>query len=95
MEVILIEGKILDKKLPFQISYFSDNVGKISGYDRYDLLDQDFLKSRIHPEERKESLCNKIGLGNCFLRKNKLNCLISTKKSIYIVNNQICGVKKH
>ena len=56
MEVILIEGKILDKKLPFQISYFSDNVGKISGYDRYDLLDQDFLKSRIHPEERKESL---------------------------------------
>ena len=25
MEVILIEGKILDKKLPFQISYFSDN----------------------------------------------------------------------
>lgn len=56
MQIILIEAKILKEDQPFQICYFSDNIGKITGYDRFDLLDHDFLQSRIHPDDQSESI---------------------------------------
>ena len=56
MQIILFEAKILKQDQPFQICYFSDNIGKITGYDRFDLLDHDFLQSRIHPDDQSESI---------------------------------------
>ena len=56
MQIILIEAKILKEDQPFQISNFSNNFGKITGYDRFDLLDHDFLQSRIHPDDQSESI---------------------------------------
>ena len=43
MQIILIEAKILKEDQPFQISNFSNNFGKITGYDRFELLDHDFF----------------------------------------------------
>jgi hypothetical protein len=54
LETILLEAEIRDNFL--SISYFSDNATAITGYDKYDLLDPDFLISRIHPDENAKSI---------------------------------------
>ena len=54
MQIILFEAKIFKQDQPFQICYFSDNIGKITGYDRFDLLDHDFLQS--HHDDQSESI---------------------------------------
>ena len=38
------------------LSHFSDNATAITGYDKYDLLNPDFLMSRIHPDENPEEI---------------------------------------
>ena len=54
LKTVLIEADLKNDLLcP---SYFSDNVTAISGYDKYDLLDPLFLKSRIHPDYQIEDI---------------------------------------
>ena len=48
LKTVLIEADLKNDFL--SPSYFSDNVTAISGYDKYDLLDPVFFKSRIHPD---------------------------------------------
>ena len=44
-------------------SYVSDNAIEITGYNKEDLLDSDFFKSRIHPQDRKRFITeSKLGL---------------------------------
>ena len=48
LKIILLEA---DNKNDFLFfSYFSDNATAITGYDKYDLLNPEFLMSRIHPD---------------------------------------------
>ena len=54
LKTILVEANICDKQL--NLSYFSENVTAISGYDKYDLLDPIFFISRIHPENQSEEI---------------------------------------
>ncbi|MBC8348849.1 MAG: PAS domain-containing protein [Verrucomicrobia bacterium] len=49
-------------------SYVSDNAIEITGYNKEDLLDSDFFKSRIHPQDRKRFITeSKLGIqrGTC------------------------------
>ena len=54
LKTVLIESDLKNGTL-FP-SYFSDNVTAISGYDKYDLLDPVFFKSRIHPDNQIEDI---------------------------------------
>ncbi len=54
LKIILLEA---DKNNDFLfLSHFSDNATAITGYDKYDLLNPDFLMSRIHPDENPEEI---------------------------------------
>ena len=48
LNIILIELELKEKYL---ITYFSDNVTAITGYDKFDLLEPSFFESRIHPDQ--------------------------------------------
>ena len=41
---------------PLHLNYISDNAVNSTGYDKFDLLDNEFFHSKVHPDDLTESL---------------------------------------
>ena len=54
--IILIELRSDEPGHPLHFDYFSDNATNWTGYDKFDLFDNEFFHSRIHPDDLTESL---------------------------------------
>lgn len=54
--IILIELRSDEPGHSLHFDYFSDNATNWTGYDKFDLLDNEFFHSRIHPDDLTESL---------------------------------------
>ena len=56
LQLTLIEIHSKGPRHPLQFNYFSDNATTFTGYDKFDLLDREFLHSRIHSEDLSDNL---------------------------------------
>ena len=61
--IILIELCSDGPGRPLHFNYVSDSAENWTGYDKFDLLDNEFFLSRIHPDDLTESLMQQAQLG--------------------------------
>ena len=61
--IILIELRSDGPGRPLHFNYVSDSAENWTGYDKFDLLDNEFFLSRIHPDDLTESLMQQAQLG--------------------------------
>jgi hypothetical protein len=64
LRITLIELRSDGVGHPLHFNYFSDNATSVTGYDKFDLLDNDFFYSRIHPDDLTENLINQSQLSH-------------------------------
>ena len=61
--IILIELRSDGPGHSLHFNYFTENAANWTGYDKFDLLDNEFFHSRIHPDDLTESLMQQSQLG--------------------------------
>jgi len=56
LQLVLIEMSSKGVGYPLQFKHFSDNATTFTGFDKFDLLNNEFFHSRIHPDDLSDNL---------------------------------------